>query len=110
MNLYEAYIKERLGDFYYENEEGFATYRYLDDGKTLYIVDLYVRPECRRTRAGTAITDAIVAIGKKAGATALLGTVSPQANNATNSLKALLSYGMTLHTVNEQVIVFRKDI
>lgn len=110
MSLYKHYVWERLGDYALETEHGFATYRFLNDKKTVYIVDLYVKPEYRKTKIASNMADEICAIAKAEGATELLGTVSPQALTATDSLKVLLAYGMKLLTANEQAIVFRKDI
>lgn len=110
MSLYGEYVKERLGDEIYENQYGFATYRYLNDKKTVYIVDLYVIPTERKTRVASLFADTICKIAKEQGATELLGTVSPSANAATESLKVLLGYGMSLVSSTHEMIVFRKDI
>ena len=110
MSLYAEYIKERLGDEIIEDEYGFATYRFLNDGKTVYIVDLYVVPEERRSHVAAVMADRICKIAKEKGATEMLGTVSPSANTATESLKVLLAYGMKLLNASEQMIVFRKDL
>ena len=110
MSLYGDYVKERLGDFILETDYGFATYRYINDKKTVYVVDLFVIPEMRKKGLASDLTDKIVEIAKKEGATELWGTVSPQAVNPTDSIKALLAYGMTFLSSTEQIIIFRKDI
>ena len=109
-NLYARYIKERLGDEYIETDHGFATYRFLDDGKTVYIVDIYVIPEFRNQRIASGIADRVVEIAKRRGAIELIGTVSPRANGATESMKALLGYGMALKSASSEVIVFGRAI
>ena len=110
MSLYGDYILEHRGDEIVELESGFATYRYLNDGKTVYIVDIYVTPESRRLRGACLIADSIVERAKAKGAVELLGTVVPSAKNATVSLKVLLGYGMKLQSSSNDLIVFRKDI
>jgi GNAT superfamily N-acetyltransferase len=112
MNLYNEYLKERLGDNLFVDPEnrGFATYRYLNENKTVYIVDIFVLPDFRRTGLASRIADSICEIAKKQGAKELIGTVSPKAKNPTDSLKVLLGYGMTLINSQADMIVFRKDI
>ncbi len=110
MSLFAEYVAERLGDEIIENDKSFVTYRYLNDNKSVYIVDIYVKPEYRKSKIASHLADEVVRIAKGKGATELIGTVSPAANNATDSLKVLLGYGMHLDSANEQVIVFKKEI
>lgn len=110
MTLYGHYIKEFRGDGIVESEHGFATYRYLNDGKTIYIIDIYIVPHARNMHLASEFANQIEAIGKASGATEMFGTVSPSANNSTESLWVLLKYGMRLHSIDQNLIVFRKDI
>lgn len=107
---YADYIRERSFDEIVETECGFATYRFLEGGKSCYIVDIYIVPESRKTGAASAIADSIVEIAKARGCTELLGTVCPSAKAATASLKVLLAYGMALKSSSSDLVVFRKDI
>lgn len=109
MSMYGDYVRERLGDDIVENATGFATYRYLN-GYQVYIVDIYVHPDYRKTGAASALADSIVDLAKIRGCTELLGTVVPTASGSTDSLKVLLGYGMTLQGITDGLIVFRKDI
>jgi ribosomal protein S18 acetylase RimI-like enzyme len=109
MSLYADYLKERTDDQILETEFGFATYRFLDE-KTVYIVDIYVMPECRRGTHASAMADNIVRASKLKGCTKLLGTVVPSAKGSTTSLKVLLGYGMKLKSCSNDCIVFEKDI
>lgn len=112
MSTYAEYVRERLGDEILEGERGFLTYRFLKDGDTdsVYIVELYVRPDYRRTKVASEMADQIVEYARSKGCKRLLGTVNPSAKNATDSLKVLLGYGMTLYRCDKDVIVFRKEI
>ena len=112
MKMYRDYLKERLGDELVERPEGFATYRYVNDFGTLavYIVDLYVRPDFRKTKVASDMADEIVSVAKKEGHKVLLGTVASTAKNATDSIKVLLSYGMHFFRCNQDGLVFRKEI
>lgn len=110
MSMYADYVRERLGDEVLELGYGFATYRFLNENKTVYIVDIYVKPEHRKKNVASEIADKIVDIAKQRGAVELIGTVSPQLKSATTSLKVLLGYGMQLHSASEQAIILKKEI
>lgn len=110
MSLYADYLKEKTGHFVLEIENGFASYKYLDDGKTVYIIDIYVRPEFRKTKIASTIADSIVEIAVKNGCNSLLGTIMPSNKGSTTSLKFLLSYGMHLDSSANDLIVLRKEI
>jgi hypothetical protein len=112
MSLYGDYIKERLGDAIVERENGFATYRYikLDERPAIYIVEIYVDPEHRKTKLASEMADEIVCLGKMNGCNLLVGTVVPSANNSTAGLRVFLSYGMLLHSSSNNVIVLKKEI
>jgi ribosomal protein S18 acetylase RimI-like enzyme len=108
--MYSQYVMERTNDLVLETESGFATYRYVNDGKTVYIVDIYVVPDFRQTKAATLMADEIVNEAKARGCKDLIGTVVPSTKNSTLSLKVLLGYGMTLNSAANDVVVFRKEI
>jgi GNAT superfamily N-acetyltransferase len=44
---YALYIKEREGKETLENDQGFASYIDLNNTETIYISDMYIRPEYR---------------------------------------------------------------
>jgi GNAT superfamily N-acetyltransferase len=108
--MYAQYLKERTNDEIIETTQGFVSYRFLDNGKTLYIVDIYILPDYRLTKAGTAIADRVVDIARAKGCVELIGTICPGAKHSTESLKALLAYGMTLKSAANDVIIMTKEI
>ncbi len=110
MSLYANYIKEKTEDHIIELAEGFATYRYLDEGKTVYIIDIYVLPDFREQKLASTIADTVVEEARKKGCNKLLGSVVPSAKGSTISLKVLLGYGMKLESSANDFIIFRKDI
>ncbi len=110
LSLYADYLKERTNDEIVETDAGFATYRYINDGKSVYIIDIYTDPSDRRKSLATTLADVVVADAKNRGCTELLGTVVPSTKNSTVSLRVLLGYGMTLQSAANDLIVFRKDI
>lgn len=110
MSLYADYLKERTDDKIIETENGFCTYRYINDGKSVYIIDIYTIPELRQTNYASSLANEVVMEAKANGCTELLGTVVPSTKNSTVSLKVLMGYGMTLYSANQNLIVFRKEI
>lgn len=110
MSLYAKYVKEHHGDDVFETAYGFTTYRYLDEGKTIYFVDMYVHPDFRRTNHARFMADNILERAKANGCKELIATVVPSANNATDSLKVLLAYGLKLSRIEGNLIVLKKEI
>jgi len=110
MSLYADYILEHRGDCTIENQNGFATYRFLNNGATIYLVDIYVKPEMRNSAIATDFADKVCEIGRQKGAKELLGTVVPSAKNSTASLKVLLAYEMELQSASADLIIFRKGL
>jgi GNAT superfamily N-acetyltransferase len=109
-SLYSQYIAERTDDHILEAQRGFVTYRFINDGKSLYIIDIFVLPDTRRWGLATCMADRVVEIARKRGCTELLGTVVPSANGSTTSLMVLMGYGMTLKSASDNLIVFSKEI
>lgn len=110
MSLYADYIKEKTSDNIIENGGGFATYRYLDQGKTVYIIDIFVPKTVRRNHNASLMADEIVKEAKSKGCTKLIGSIIPSNKNSTMSLRVLLGYGMNLESATNDFIIFRKDI
>lgn len=112
MSIYAEYLREKTDDEIIETSEGFATYRYTDHNTipSVYIVDIYIIPNKRRTHAASAIADSIVELARKNGCLKLLGSVVPSNKNSTDSLRVLLAYGMTLDSSSNDFILFKKDL
>jgi predicted acetyltransferase len=110
MSFFASYIQERTNDSILETDDGFATYRYINEGKTLYIIDIYIKPEARQKHKAAEIADMIVKEAKEKGCKDMIGTIDPLAKGSTVSLKVLLGYGMELSNVAANLIVFRKEI
>lgn len=109
MSLYAQYIKENRNDECIESDKGFCTYRYLNADQ-VYIVDIYVLPEHRKSKEASNLADLVTIEAKSKGCKVLLGSVVPSAKNSTASLKVLLGYGMSLDSASNDFIVFKKDI
>jgi GNAT superfamily N-acetyltransferase len=109
-SLYAQYLAERTGDEILETQDGYATYRYLNDGKTVYIVDIFTVPMVRNRGYAAGLADIIAKRAKERGATEMIGTVMPTAKGSTASMKVLLAYGMELQSAAGNMIIFRKDL
>lgn len=110
MSHYAKYIAEKTDDKIIENMSGFATYRYLNDGKSVYIVDIYVVPKERSKGKASLFADIIAKEAKEKGAIEMLGSVVPSNKSSTTSLKVLLAYGFELKSSSNDFIVFRKEL
>lgn len=108
MSVYAEYLKEREGKEVVENDNGFLSYRIFND--YVYIVDIYVVPEKRKTGLAKFWADQVCEIAKAKGAKTLVGSVDVRANGATESLKVLLAYGMRVDSIDGQMIYFKKDL
>lgn len=107
--MWANYLKEKTEDLIRETDQGFATYKYIDE-KTVYIMDLYVHPDFRKSNVASSMADSIIGEAKSKGCTKLLGSVVPSNKNSTDSLKVLLAYGMRLKSSSNDFIVFEKEI
>lgn len=109
LSLYAQYIAERAGRGIVETDQGFATFDYISDD-TVYIVDLYVVPEARKSGVASSIADKICEEAIKAGKKFLLGSVDTTAKGAEESIKVLKAYGMQLHKEAKPMLFFAKQI
>ncbi len=108
MSLYKDYIKERENRECIESEDGFITYKIY--GIECYIIDIYVVPEKRISAIGRNMADQVAEIAKEQGCKVLSGSVVPSANNSTESIKILISYGFKLIKSEPNMIWFAKEI
>lgn len=110
MSFYADYLKEKTSDQIIETDQGFATYRYINEGKSVYIVDIYVVPEARKKHVASDIAEKICAMAKDDGCIDLIGTVIPSNKNSSASLDVLRSFGMELQSSSSDLIIFRKAL
>lgn len=110
MSLYADYIIERTQDSIIEGPSGFVTYRYLNEGRSVYIIDIYTVPDERQKGSAAILADLVADEARSKGTKEMLGTVVPSTKGSTISLKVLLGYGMQLMSATNDMIVFRKDL
>ena len=110
MSLYGQYVKERENINVIETEGGFVSY--FISKNFIFIKDLYVIPELRMTGIASGLADEVAEIGLDAGCTKMSCTVAIDTNNATESLKASLSYGFKLDSLDSanNLIYLSKEI
>jgi hypothetical protein len=110
MEHYANYIKERENSEIIWNEDGFITYKILDNGSQVYIVDLYVIPEKRKTRVATNFANMVIEKNKEC--QKLWGSVSLRSNNPRLNIRVLRGYGFTFFKLikEEQMLYFVKEL
>ena len=110
MSLYADYLTEKTSEMIIESDTGFATYRFINEGRSVYIVDIYVTPKARKAKEASSMADKICEIAKDQGCTDLIGTVIPSNKNSSTSLDVLRSFGMEIQSASNDLIIFRKAL
>ncbi len=110
MSHYADYLQERTTDSIIEDETGFVSYRFMEDGHAVYIVDIYVAPEFRKKGVAYGFADRIAKEAKEKGCACMIGSVVPSNKGSTESLDVLRAYGMKLVSSGVDILYFRKDI
>lgn len=111
--MYFDYLRERDPDtLILEKEHGFTLYKEVTyrEEIVIYIQDIYVTEEYRKTAYATEMSNEISNIAKKRGIKYLLGSVVPSTNNATRSIEVLIAHGMRVDSSEEDLIWFLKEI
>lgn len=108
LSHYGQYIEEREGLDILENEHGFFTYKI--SGEECYIKDIFITKDARRSGVATDMANKITKIAKEQGCKFLSGTCDPTTNGATESLKAMFSYGFRVHSLKNDMIVLIKEL
>lgn len=108
MDLFANYLHEREGVEVLQTPDGFAIYSI--QGSECYLRDIYIQPKARKSGLASIIANKIQDIAKGKGCTVMTGSVSPSANNSTDSIKVLLAYGMKVVSASNNFIIFSKDI
>lgn len=107
-SMYKKYVEERTNKSVLENESGFAVYSFTID--TVYIEEIFVSDEFRKSGRAVKMADEICEIAKSKGIKKVFGSVCPSAKGSTASLKVLLAYGMRLETATNDFIIMSKEI
>ena len=108
MSLYANYIQERTDKLILEDERGFAVYSW--QAGAVYLEDIYVLPDYRKTGVAAEFADKICQLALEKGIHKLLGSCVPTAKGSTESMKVLIAYGMKLDSCAVNFILFSKEI
>lgn len=108
LSLYGQYIKERSNRGILEIDGAFATFDYIGD--MVYIVDIFVAKEKRRSKVGFELADTIVKQAISDGKKFLIGTVDTGTPVASDSLKFQIAYGLRAFKTVDQMIFLSKPI
>ena len=108
MTLYGRYIAEREDFSIIETDQGFATFKVV--ANTIYLRDLFVLPEFRRSKVASELCDQVCRVGRNLDCATLVGSLDPKALNANESLSAIMSYGMKLKGQQGSLLYFEKGL
>lgn len=109
MSMYADYIKEREGFETIEVENGFATYKRLNEDE-FYLRDIFVENEHRVNGIAKILSGSVAKIAKEAGATKLIGSVHLRGNGVEVSLLAVMGDGFKFSHSVDSMLYFVKDI
>lgn len=105
---YAEYVLEREGHLCIEDDKGFITYKYHPD--YVFIYDIFVREEYRKTGHITKLYNQVVEETKAQGIHKVLGSVDVTTNGATLSLFLMLRHGFKLLGTEGNMIYVSKEI
>lgn len=112
--MYAAYLLETQGKHMLETPHGFLTYGFdCVPGvpfSHVYIEDLYVVPEMRKTHIASTMADRVASIAKERGITKMLGSVDKSTKNPEASERVLVAYGMRRQGEHDGTVWFVKDL
>lgn len=106
--MYAEYYKERQGFDTLETESGFCTYKIYGD--ELYIKDIFILKQFRRSGEAFKIGELMTEIAKANDCKRLTGSVVPNLNGSTESMAGLIKFGFKLHSSAENFISLVKEI
>ncbi len=107
-SLYAQYIYERQNKSIVEDENGFASYYYIND--SCYIEEIYVKRDSRNKGIASKYADYITADAVSKKAKQLIGSVNLNTNDPTTSMKVLLAYGFKLASAGDNMIYLTKAL
>jgi ribosomal protein S18 acetylase RimI-like enzyme len=110
-NLYAEYLKEK-SDIEYLQFEDKAFCTYIEQVECLYLIDIYVKPEYRKSKVASKLADVVVEIARAKGKKFILGAVEKDSKAEATNQKVLESYGFRFshYVENDMINYFVKDI
>lgn len=97
-----------------QTEHGFLTYGFNCvpgvEGPHLYIEELYVVPEMRKTHIAKTMADMVCCIAKERNVNFCIGSVNKRSKTQSTSRKVLEAYGMRMFSEDELTCWYVKEI
>lgn len=97
-----------------ETPHGFLTYGFNcvpgADFSHVYLEDLYVTPEMRKTHLASTMADKVADIARERGIEKMLGSVSKHSKTKDAAHRVLIAYGMTPYAEDQDIRWYIKDI
>jgi hypothetical protein len=106
MNLQKQFQAEQFNRKYLEDKDGYISYTTYSDN-SLYIFEIYVRPEKRRSRLGTELEERLI---KKEKPKVIYCDVDLTCNKPEEALQGILTAGYKINEVTSRNIILCKTI
>lgn len=107
--LYAAYLAERSNAHILENENGFIVYRIDADG-SLYIIDMYIKPESRKAGKARKLLNELEALAVANGFERITAAIYTEDPTSNNTLICALAGGFRIGMANGGVIGIVKHL
>ena len=108
--MWADYIKEQYGKHTLVREHGFATYFIVPGTSVVYIEDIYVAPEARKTGLSTEMEQEIIAWAKSEGCTEVMGSTNLTSPTPEHTLAVAFKKGYKISSVTSDMIYVKKQI
>lgn len=106
MNLQQKFQQEQFNRKYAECKDGFISYTIYDD-RSLYIYEIYVRPEARRKGIGSLLEKELI---KKERPSVIYCDVDLTCNKPEEALQGILTAGYKIKEATNRNIILCKKI
>jgi hypothetical protein len=106
--LYGPYIAERANGRILESEDGFIVYRF--DGRDCYIIEMYVRPDRRKSGKGRQLIERLEEIAIQIGAERVTAGIYIEDQRSKETLIASLISGFKVLSANAGILFIAKEL
>lgn len=110
--MWLEYVKERMPNKSVINRDGigFAIYYIYEAEQAIYLEDIFIVKESRKTGVGKSILEEVENKAKEMGFRYVLGSIDPTTENTDISLKSMLNTGFKPYRIYNELLFLRKDI
>jgi predicted GNAT superfamily acetyltransferase len=111
-SLYAKHLEERGGGKLLETEHSFVAYRVIktESFAELFIINIYVSPECRQAGEARGIVSKLSEIAKENECSVITGSVQLDDPGASNTLIAALMMGFRVVNANAASLFIAKEV